>query len=209
MSRMKVWPKRLAERGHVFLIFSSALAAYVQILKEYVLLNSQSQEELFIKNLSSCISRQQATKEWQWNIIPIADCDPKPFLAMSLIISTYFCPPWPQSFSSKWSTGTPCSQQKNLSTQVFTLGVCFPPCSFQSQVHSHNNPFSVSVHGSTTFQLKSSYISHRKTSDMRQEWFKALLVYSVESACHLGYIHSRWGHRQHHLSTNSHSVPFL
>lgn len=39
-------------------------------------------------------------------------------------------------------------------------------CSFQSQVVSHNSPFSVSVHGSTTFQPKWSYISHRRTSDM-------------------------------------------
>lgn len=49
--------------GHIFLIFSSALADYIQIPKEYVLLNFPSQEELFIKILALIFqgNRQQKT----------------------------------------------------------------------------------------------------------------------------------------------------
>ena len=49
--------------GHVFLIFSSALADYIQIPKEYVLLNFPIQEELFVKILALIFqgNRQQKT----------------------------------------------------------------------------------------------------------------------------------------------------
>lgn len=53
---LKVW-------GHVFLIFSSALADYIHIPNEHVLLNFPSQEELFVKILALIIQgkRQQKT----------------------------------------------------------------------------------------------------------------------------------------------------
>lgn len=53
----------LKSEGHVFLIFSSVLADYIQIPKEYVLLNFPSQEELFVKILALIFrgNRQQKT----------------------------------------------------------------------------------------------------------------------------------------------------
>jgi len=50
-------------QGHVFFIFSSALADYVQVPKECVLLNFPSQAQLFIKILAFIFqgNRQQKT----------------------------------------------------------------------------------------------------------------------------------------------------
>lgn len=49
--------------GHVFLIFSSAMADYIQIPKQDMLLNFTSQGKLFVKSLALIFqgNRQQKT----------------------------------------------------------------------------------------------------------------------------------------------------